>query len=149
VHVEVDAPPHLNFRPTNLRRIMARPRTPKRPPSSSNFLLLSITLLLPLASAQETFTDSACRAQTSAMNSCAKRWDSVLLPLTFPSTPCTHSPTYSPRSAPNAPSASPQTRNGPAPASARTSQTTCPASTSRPCAPRRSGRRSRSGFGMA
>lgn len=40
------------------------------------YLIICLCLFQPVYS-QETFTDSACRAATTAMNSCAQRWDSV------------------------------------------------------------------------
>jgi hypothetical protein len=51
-----------------------------RPTWSRAWHLITFLFLTHLVLAQETFTDSACRAQTTAMNSCAKRWDSVNTP---------------------------------------------------------------------
>ncbi|KAH7353173.1 hypothetical protein BKA66DRAFT_475813 [Pyrenochaeta sp. MPI-SDFR-AT-0127] len=41
------------------------------------FVIPLFTSLIAPAIAQETFTNAACRAVTTQMNSCAKRWDSV------------------------------------------------------------------------
>tara|TARA_R110002003_G_scaffold189_2_gene14709 strand:+ start:6297 stop:7133 length:837 start_codon:yes stop_codon:yes gene_type:complete len=41
------------------------------------WLPLAYLFLVPNTLAQETFTNAECRAQTTAMNACAKRWDSI------------------------------------------------------------------------
>jgi len=56
---------------------MAGTQQTSRPQWLRKWLLTTYMFCIALTTAQETFTDSACRAQTTAMNACAKRWDSV------------------------------------------------------------------------
>jgi hypothetical protein len=45
--------------------------------SRSAWLIFFCAMLFTQTTAQETYTNAACRAVTSTMNSCAKRWDSI------------------------------------------------------------------------
>ncbi|KAF2821676.1 hypothetical protein CC86DRAFT_99307 [Ophiobolus disseminans] len=55
----------------------ATPNSPRSRHSLSTWLIITYLCVIQVAYAQETYTDSACRAATTAMNSCAKRWDSI------------------------------------------------------------------------